>query len=90
MELRMRLVNTLVAEEDSMTALCEASGVSRKTGYKWLSRFRAKGPTGAYRTLARTACGAAGGHPGVGRRGRGLVDCVVMLPSLARLFLCGF
>src|ERR1700724_4836110 len=46
MELRMRLVNALVAEEDSMTALCEEYGVSRKTGYKWLTRFRAQGPGG--------------------------------------------
>jgi hypothetical protein len=38
MELRMRLVNALVAEEDSMTALCEEYGVSRKTGYTWLTR----------------------------------------------------
>src|SRR5260370_11115672 len=46
MELRMRLVNALVAEEDSMTALGEESGVSGKTGYKWLTRFRAQGPVG--------------------------------------------
>ena len=46
MELRMRLVNALMAEEDSMTALCEEYGVSRKTGYKWLTRFRAQGPVG--------------------------------------------
>ena len=29
MELRMRLVNALVAEEDIITALCEEYGVSR-------------------------------------------------------------
>jgi len=46
MELRMRLVNALLADEDSMTALCEEYGVSRKTGYKWLARFRAEGPGG--------------------------------------------
>ena len=46
MELRMRLVNALILEEDSMTALCEEYGVSRKTGYKWLARFRAQGPAG--------------------------------------------
>src|SRR5713101_3369502 len=46
MELRMRLVNALMVEEDSMTALCEEYGVSRKTGYKWLTRFRAQGPVG--------------------------------------------
>ena len=46
MELRMRLVNALVAEEDSMTVLCAEYGVSRKTGYKWLRRFRAQGAAG--------------------------------------------
>ena len=46
MELRMRLVNALLADEDSMTALCEEYGVSRKTGYKWLNRFRRQGPAG--------------------------------------------
>jgi putative transposase len=46
MELRMRLVNAVLADEDSITALCEEYGVSRKTGYKWLNRFRAEGPAG--------------------------------------------
>jgi len=46
MELRMKLVNALLADDDSMTALCEEYGVSRKTGYKWLARFRAEGPGG--------------------------------------------
>ena len=30
----------------SMTELCERFGISRKTGYKWLARFQAEGPTG--------------------------------------------
>src|SRR5258708_2514960 len=46
MDLRMRLVTAMLAEEDSMTALCEEYGVSRKTGYKWLARYRAAGPAG--------------------------------------------
>ncbi len=46
MELRMRFVNAVLADDDNMTALCEEYGVSRKTGYKWLHRFRAEGPTG--------------------------------------------
>jgi transposase len=50
MDARMRLVNG--AEEDSMTALCEEYGVSRKTGYKWLARYVAARPAGA---AARTA-----------------------------------
>jgi putative transposase len=46
MELRMRFVNAVLTEEDSITALCEEYGVSRKTGYKWLTRFQAQGPAG--------------------------------------------
>ena len=46
MDLRMRLVTAMLADEDSMTALCEQYGVSRKTGYKWLARYRAAGPAG--------------------------------------------
>ena len=29
-----------------MTALCEDYGISRKTGYKWLGRYREHGPEG--------------------------------------------
>src|SRR5690349_8843730 len=43
MELRMRFVNAVLADEDRMTALCEEYWCSRKTGYKWLKRFRAEG-----------------------------------------------
>jgi putative transposase len=46
MELRMRFVNAVLADEDSMTALCEEYGISRKTGYKWWQRFRTEGPSG--------------------------------------------
>ena len=39
-----------VAEFDSclytMTELCERHGISRKTGYKWLSRYRETGVVG--------------------------------------------
>ncbi len=43
---RMRLVAAVMAEQDSMAALCEEYGVSRKTGYKWLGRYLAEGPSG--------------------------------------------
>ena len=38
-----------------MTALCERYGISRKTGYKWLGRYRADGSAG----LVDRAAGAA-------------------------------
>ena len=46
MEERMKFVLAAAGEEDSMAALCEDYGVSRKTGYKWLQRYLAEGPAG--------------------------------------------
>jgi putative transposase len=40
-EVRIGFVNAVLADEDNMTALCEEYEISRKTGYKWLNRFRA-------------------------------------------------
>jgi len=45
MEQREKFINDWMADEWSMTAICEAYGVSRKTGYKWLMRFRKGGTT---------------------------------------------
>jgi putative transposase len=46
MEARMKFVGAVRAGEDSMTALCEEYGVSRRVGYKWLARYVAEGPRG--------------------------------------------
>jgi putative transposase len=46
MDEKMRFVGALVADEDSMSGLCEEYGISRKTGYKWLSRYLEQGPAG--------------------------------------------
>jgi len=51
---RMRFVTAAEAGEETMTALCRRFGLSRKTGYKWLARYRLDG-------------GSANGR---GRRGR--------------------
>lgn len=37
---RQRFVAEALAQETSFAALCRAYGISRKTGYKWLSRVR--------------------------------------------------
>jgi transposase-like protein len=47
-------------EEANMSALCARFGISRKTGYKWLTRWRADGAAGlgdcsAGATLRRVA-----------------------------------
>lgn len=46
MQERMRFMTAVLAEDDSMAALCEQFGVSRKTGYKWLARYHERGPAG--------------------------------------------
>jgi len=46
MDARMRFVAAVRAGEDSMTALCEEHGISRKTGYKWLARYVTEGAGG--------------------------------------------
>jgi len=46
MDVRMRFVAAVRAEEDSMRALCEEYGISRRIGYKWLARYQSEGPAG--------------------------------------------
>src|SRR5512135_850464 len=46
MDERMRFVLSCEAGEESFSALCRGYGVSRRTGYKWLERYRAAGPVG--------------------------------------------
>lgn len=46
MDARMGFVAAVLAEEDSMTALCEQFGISRRIGYKWLERYLSEGPQG--------------------------------------------
>ena len=46
MDERLRFIAGCLAEEETMSALCEAFGISRKTGYKWLERYRSNGAAG--------------------------------------------
>ena len=46
MEERDRFIEDWLEDELSMTELCAHFGVSRKTGYKWIGRFREKGGLG--------------------------------------------
>jgi putative transposase len=43
---RMRFVSACLDEQDSMALLCRRFGITRRTGYKWLERFRQEGPSG--------------------------------------------
>jgi putative transposase len=40
MDEKVRLMAALLAGEESVTVLCEDFGISRKTAYKWLTRYR--------------------------------------------------
>jgi transposase InsO family protein len=48
MEERVRFVVEATREEKGITALCREFGISRKTGYKWLARYRAWGLAGCH------------------------------------------
>jgi len=43
---KLKLVSQVVHKELSLAAACAAAGVSRKTGYKWLARYRESGASG--------------------------------------------
>src|SRR5260370_916237 len=43
---RMRFVTGVEVSEERVTALCRRFGFSRKTGYKWLERYRSEGIEG--------------------------------------------
>lgn len=43
---RMRFVTAAEASEETMAVLCRRFGLSRKTGYKWLERYRLEGIEG--------------------------------------------
>lgn len=45
---RMKFVLAALADEESITSLCEEFGISRKTGHKWLGRYEAQGPMGLH------------------------------------------
>lgn len=45
-ERRLKFVLAAEAGEEPFSWLCEAAGISRKTGYKWRERYRAAGPAG--------------------------------------------
>jgi putative transposase len=48
MDERLKFVAACISGEETMVELCEAYGISRKTGYKWLKRFEVHGPAGLH------------------------------------------
>src|SRR6185503_5790817 len=57
---RIRFISEHNSGSWTMTELCERHGISRKTGYKWLDRYRMGGPAGlAVRSSAPRVHGRA-------------------------------
>jgi putative transposase len=48
MDERLRFVVDCLSGEETMSALCADYGISRKSGYKWLGRYREFGPEGLH------------------------------------------
>jgi putative transposase len=46
MDERTQFIARVLAGGDEMTGLCREYGISRKTGYKWLGRYRCEGAAG--------------------------------------------
>lgn len=46
MEERMSFLVQVNESDESLSALCRRFGISRKTGYKWIERYEADGPSG--------------------------------------------
>ena len=46
MDERMKFMTMYLSGERSMSELCEAFGISRKTGYKWVNRYEEQGVKG--------------------------------------------
>lgn len=46
MSIRLEFVAEVLARRRPVAALCVQYGISEKTGYKWLARFRSHGPAG--------------------------------------------
>jgi putative transposase len=65
---KLKLVSQVVHKELSLAAACAAAGISRKTGYKWLARYRESGASGL-KPRSRAA------H----RHGRAMAKAVVQL-----------
>lgn len=60
MDARLRFIGACLAEDESMSVLCARAGISRRTGYKWLARYRNAGAVGLedLSSIRRTQSGA--------------------------------
>ena len=64
MDQRLSFIAACLRQEEAMSQLCLRHGISRKTGYKWLSRYREAGVVGLadLSSVPRTLASAASGY----------------------------
>jgi len=48
MDERLKFIADCLKDEWSLSDLCQYYGISRKSGYKWLARYQAEGPSGLH------------------------------------------
>jgi transposase len=68
MDERMRFIVEHGSNEWTMTELCERCEISRKTGYKWLERYRLEGVAGLSERLVEAIIGLRRERPSWGAR----------------------
>ena len=68
---RALLVSRVFDEGWSVAAASHAGGVSKRTGFKWLARFRAEGEAGLLDRSSRAAAQSASADAAGSRRARG-------------------
>ena len=71
MDEKMGFMAAVLADDDSMTALCEEFGISRKTGIQVAQALSGAGCGGASGAFACAAPSAVGDQPGSRRGDRG-------------------
>ena len=87
---RRLLVERVLVEGWSVMAAAAAAGVSERTVWRWLARFRAEGESGLPRSLvaaAAVAAPAAGGEGGCDRSLRGLRMTAAQIAEILALAL---
>ena len=51
MDARLCFISACLRSDEAMSSLCLRYGISRKTGYKWLSRYKQEGATEVIRQI---------------------------------------
>lgn len=65
---RVEFIAAWLKGEDSVTGLSVRFDISRKTAYKWIERYKAKGPAGLYDVSRAPLCPAGGTAPELASR----------------------